>query len=238
MTLDITLSGSALSDPRGPGSSEFKRAEAVRVARGHSSLIRRLRFGVPGAALVLALGFAGWVYADRPDPIQAPDLASLGLTGASITMEKPKLSGFNSENRAYQVTADSAAQQISEPHKVDLSKLTAQIQFGKDGWARLAASLGKLDAEKQSLDLERSVTVTTDAGDTAQLSRAQVGLKDGAIKSDAPVNVTAGTTLLTADGMEIGDNGDKIIFRGHVSVTLFPESRKQPANDQRQEIQP
>ena len=62
-----------------------------------------------------------------------------------------------------------------------------------------------------------------DDGDEMHLSRARVGLKDGAITSDAPVNVTAGNTTLTADHMEIGPDGEKITFKGNVVMTLQPE---------------
>ena len=110
----------------GRGDSE----RAFRAARRHSRLVRILRVAVPacGAArsvidLVLVTCFNPLRMLTNL-PINVGDLV---VSGTKITMEQPRLSGFTRDARAYELTADTAAQDITKPDIVELHNIRAKI---------------------------------------------------------------------------------------------------------------
>ena len=48
------------------------------------------------------------------------DIGNLVISGTKITMEQPHLSGFTRDARAYELTADAAAQDLTKPDIVEL----------------------------------------------------------------------------------------------------------------------
>ena len=48
------------------------------------------------------------------------DIGNLVVSGTKITMEKPHLSGFTSDARAYELSADAAKQDLTKPDLIEL----------------------------------------------------------------------------------------------------------------------
>jgi lipopolysaccharide export system protein LptC len=209
-----------------------ERARAFDAARRHSRLVRLLRVAMPVAALVITAGFVVTVVLDARAPLTVTaDAGSLGVSGAAVTMERPRLTGYSNDNRAYEVTAGRAEQSLSEPQRVDLVDLNARLQTGDAGWANIAAANGRLNSEGQVLALESAVEITTNKGDRAQLGSADVELKTGRIVSPKPVEIAVGNAGLSADSMEVLDNGDRMLFQGRVVMTLRPTSQPVTGSD-------
>jgi lipopolysaccharide export system protein LptC len=102
----------------------------ARAAR-HSARVRLLRKVVPALAGAIGIAFMASIFLDpRAALTSTGDVASLGISGAAITMQNPKLTGFNKDSRSYEVTASRADQSINDPNKISLSNLTARIQTG------------------------------------------------------------------------------------------------------------
>ena len=51
------------------------------------------------------------------------------IKGTKITMEQPRLTGFTNDSRAYEFTADAAAQDITKPDILELHELNAKMQM-------------------------------------------------------------------------------------------------------------
>ena len=70
------------------------------------------------------------------------DVGNLVVSGTKITMEQPRLSGFTNDARAYEMTADAAAQDLTKPDIVELQQHprqgadAGQEQPGSDGAKR------------------------------------------------------------------------------------------------------
>ena len=58
------------------------------------------------------------------------------MSGTKITMEAPKLTGFTRDNRAYKVTADAAAQDITNPTVLELTGIRGKMEMQSNGNSR------------------------------------------------------------------------------------------------------
>jgi lipopolysaccharide export system protein LptC len=205
------------------GEIPHARAAAFRAARQHSRVIAALRRLVPGFALLLVIGFVVTSFLDMKGLTEPTfDSSGMAVSGSTITMDQPKLTGFNSERRAYEVIASRAEQDIGSPQKIDLSQLAARMQLAGDGWARLESNQGFLDNDAQKLKLNKDVVVTSNTGYTADMTSADVDLESGRVVSEEPVKVTLEAGTINSDRLEIRDGGDLIIFQGRVRMNLKP----------------
>src|SRR3981081_533483 len=100
-------------------------AQRFRTAVRHSRRVRRLRIGIPiGVALVLA-GFAlsTWLSQLRLLIRLPGEFPGLVIQGTTVTRQAPRISGYTTDGRPYQLNARAAAQDLTDPSKVELQDL-------------------------------------------------------------------------------------------------------------------
>lgn len=203
-------------------------ASAFRAARRHSRVVRLFRKAIPVCA-ILALGV--FVLGPILNPFSTIGGLSMGpisLSGSKVTMEKPKLTGFRKDNRPYEVTAISAAQDIRKPNVVELNMMNARLETEQGGWVRLESKSGIFDSQKEQMQLNDNIKVATDAGYEAFLKSADIDFKAGTIRSKEPVQVNMGTIRITADTLDVSDNGKIIVFNGRVNTVIDNSEQAQP----------
>src|SRR5689334_12670381 len=91
-------------------------ARAFRAARRHSRLVRVLRVTVP---VVVVGSLASTVLATYLNPLRMlpnmPSVDNVVISGSKITMEKPRVSGYTQDGRAYDMSAVAARQDLTKP---------------------------------------------------------------------------------------------------------------------------
>ena len=102
---------------------------AFRAARRHSRLVRILRIAIPAAVV---LGLTGITLITYFNPLRMLaklpiNISDLVVSGTKITMEQPRMSGFTRDARAYEFTADAAAQDLTKPDIVELHNIHAKV---------------------------------------------------------------------------------------------------------------
>lgn len=193
------------------------RARAFAEARRHSRRVRFLRKAIPVAIIgSLSLSFLLRIY--NPFRAMLPDVevSSVGLSGSKLTMEQPKLSGFKKDNKAYEMTAQAASQDIKTPSIVELTQPIARIEMQKGGWVRLTAMKGIYDTVTEKLNVDEKVTVRSDSGLDMRLKDARVDFKTGNMATEKPVEVDMPDGWVRSERMNVTDNGKIIIFEGSV----------------------
>ena len=205
----------------GPALRSAARSRDFSRARRHSRRVRFAKVAIPVGA-VLAMTVVGLVaYLDPFRNIPGLTVGPIGVSGTSVTMESPKLTGFRNDNRPYEVTASAATQDVRKPNFVELKDLRARIVTDDKGSvARLEANVGVLDTQKEQMNLREAVRVTTDAGQEVQLRSAFVDFKAGTVVSSEPVTVSLGNGIIEATGLEVLDNGKVMHFKGRVRTTF------------------
>jgi lipopolysaccharide export system protein LptC len=199
---------------------------AFRAATRHSRHVRFLRLAIPGSVAAAVLGGIGFAILAKPLSMLSKipiDIGSLVMSGSKIMMQQPRISGFTRDNRRYDVTAQSAGQDLSKPDMVELNGIQATMEMQDSAIFETVAKSGLYNSKTEQLTLSQNIVVTSNNGYKAVLSEAVVDIKSGTIVSEQPVEMTSSTWTINANRMEVGDSGQLMRFERGVSVTLLPE---------------
>jgi len=154
------------------------------------------------------------------------DLSKLSVSGTKITMDAPHLAGFLPDQRPYEVWAKAATQDVTDPTKVDMLNIRAQVQLEDKSTVRLDAQNGHFNTKTQLLDLANDILLQTTSGYEARLSQARVDMGSGVISSDQPVAVKLTNGTLNSQNLRITEHGASAVFGGGVTMMLEPPAEK------------
>jgi lipopolysaccharide export system protein LptC len=193
------------------------------IAARHSRMVRILRVAVPGAVLLAMASIVG-ISIFNPFRILMPklplDMSNLVVSGTKITMESPHLSGYTPDQRPYEMWANTAVQDVTNPDKVDLNKLRTKLLMQDGSTVFLDSLTGLFDNKAQTLELYKDIHLTTTTGYEAWLSQAHVDMVKNTVDSDQHVDVKLTNGTLTSDRLHIVNGGEVIIFEGNVVMHL------------------
>jgi lipopolysaccharide export system protein LptC len=197
-------------------------AAVFRRAKRHSRRVRLLRTGIPVAAGlgVLALLVATWFNPMRILAKLPVDIGGLVISGTKITMAQPKISGYTRDSRWYELSAHSAAQDITRPDFVELKEIRAKIEAEDKSTINMTAADGTYDRKAGILTLGREIVLQSSNGSEVRLSEAVIDTGTGDIVSNKPVEVKMLQGTLNANRLEVAKGGEAIKFDGGVKLDL------------------
>ena len=200
-----------------------RRAGAFRAAARHSGRVRFMRrFIVLGAAGGVAAILAFSIL----DPFRAlskgVSVAAIGLNGTKVTMELPKMAGFQKDGRAYTMKAATGVQDLKRPGVIELTDIEARFALADKSTAEVRAPKGIYDTGAETMELSGAISVRSDSGYDMALRSARMEFKTSHVRTNDPVDVVMKSGTVKADTMEISENGHRITFEGHVESTMLP----------------
>jgi len=195
---------------------------SFRAARRHSRVVRILRIAVP---VTVSLGLLIMVLVTYLNPLRMLaklpiNIDNLVVSGTKVTMEQPRLSGFTRDARAYELTADTAAQDMTKPDMVELHNIRAKVEMQDKSKLEMSAATGLYDAKAETLKLDRDILLNSSTGYQGRLSEALVDIRKGNVVSEHPVEVRLLQGTLNANRLDIVDSGDIIRFHGGVVMDM------------------
>jgi len=191
------------------------------AAARHSKRVRMLRMIIP-VLVVLALLVIVAASVFNPWRMLASlpiEMGNLVVSGTKITMESPRMAGFMPDGRAYEVSAQAAAQDITNPNQVELQKIAARIEMQDKTPVRITALKGLFDTKGEVLRLDEDILLQSSTYE-GRLQEAVITMKQGTVVSKKPVAIKFLNGHLDAQGLSITENGALIRFEGGVSMTL------------------
>jgi lipopolysaccharide export system protein LptC len=196
---------------------------AFRNARRHSRWVHILRVALPLGVIVGAVGISLITYFNPLRMLaKLPiDVGNLVVSGTKITMEKPRLAGFTKDARAYELSAESAAQDMTKPDLVELHTLRAKVQMQDNSSVEMTAALGTYNSKLETLKLDRNILLSSSTGYQGRLSEATIDIRKGHVVSEHPVEVKLLQGTLDANRLEIVNSGELVRFDGGVTMTLM-----------------
>ena len=196
---------------------------AFRAARRHSRLVRFLRIALPVSVALVAVGMAllTWLNPLRMLATLPVNINDLVVSGTKITMEQPRVNGFTKDQRAYEFTAEAAAQDLTKPDIVELRNINAKVEMEDKSTMNMKAATGVYDTKREVLKLEGKILLTSTNGNTGKLTEATVDVRKGNVVSDSPVELEMLQGILNANKLEVIDSGTLIRFHGGVSMVLM-----------------
>lgn len=220
-----------MHDPSGvsfAGGSDRERA--FRTAARHSRMVRLFRRAIPVALLVVLFGVVANAYFKPLRILAKLPIDHLVLSGSKINMEAPHIAGFTRDGRPYNLTARTAAQDLTNPGVLELSDVLAHVTMQDHSLMELRAKNGVYDTKADIMTLKTNVVITTSTGYTVRLDQAKIDNKAGRIISDRPVAVTMTNGTIDSKGMEVTEGGDVIRFTNGVETHMVPQSAAGTAN--------
>ncbi len=204
---------------------------AFHAARRHSRLVRMLRIGVPAsvAAVVIILTLITYLNPLRMLAKLPINIDNLVVSGTKVTMEAPRLSGFTRDARAYELTADTAAQDMTKPDIVELRNIRAKVEMQDKSSMEMTAITGIYDSKGETLKLDQDILLNSSTGYQGRLSEALVDIRKGNVVSNHPVEVKMLQGTLNANRLDIVDSGDLIRFHGGVTMDMTLNQPSQPS---------
>jgi len=202
---------------------------SVRSAGRHSRMVRIVRVGLPAAILLGGLGYGAVSYFKPMEALgNMPSVTGkLGIQGSKITMELPKIAGITRDQRSYQLTAETAVQDITKPDEIELQNLHAEMEMADADMVVITAKAGTYLPKGDKVVLREHVVVTSTQGYNAKLTQAVVDMKKGNVVSNQHVEVRMPSGLINANGMEVENSGEVVRFTNGV---VFDLDAEKPAN--------
>jgi lipopolysaccharide export system protein LptC len=196
-----------------------------RAAARHSRFVRFLRMAIPIGILVVAavIVVAAFFNPFRLIAAFPIDPGKVSLSGTKIVMELPRLNGFTSDSRPYELTARAAAQDITKPDILELKDIDARVEMKDGQHVTIKSNNGIYDTKSEMLKLNDRIVLTSSNGYEGHLSEATVNVATGYILSESPVEVKLLDGWLTSNRLEVMENGDLIRFGGGVELILTPD---------------
>jgi lipopolysaccharide export system protein LptC len=216
-----------VQQPRQIGRPDGNRA--FRSAARHSRLVRFLRFAIPAVILVIVAVIVAATFFRRVIKDAIPfDFGKIDFSSTEITIEAPRVKGFTTDQRPYELTAHAALTDLTRPDLMKLKEISAKVEL-KDGQrVNITGLKGEYNQKAEVLRLNDDITITSTSGYEGRLSEATVHVKSGDIVSESPVQVTLPTGVLHANRLEVKENGGFIRFSGGVEMTIKPKPAAAP----------
>jgi lipopolysaccharide export system protein LptC len=209
---------------------------AYRSAARHSRRVRILRRAVP---VILVGGVLVFFASSWLDPLrllrELPiEFAKLSIAENKLKIEAPKISGFTRDGREYKLTAETAAQDLRQPGVIELTGIVAELGLAAGGSTKLTAAKGTYEAKEERLTLREGIDIRSTNGFVGHLAHAVVEMKKGHVLTQDPIDLKYQDGRLTANRLEIFDNGARAVFDGGVTTWLKmppPETPTTPARE-------
>jgi lipopolysaccharide export system protein LptC len=205
-----------------------RRTDAFRIAARHSRRVRLLRIALP-VSIVLILGVIFGLTFFNPFRILAKlplDPGKIVISGTTVTMASPRVAGFTRDQRAYDLTARAASQDITKPNLLTLQDLRAKVELEDKAQVEMTASSGVFDRSTEKLVLKDKILLSSSTGYEAKLTQAEIDTKSGSISSQNPIEVKLLNGTLNANRLNVDDKGEVVRFDGGVTMVLILDGPK------------
>lgn len=194
---------------------------AARRRRAH--FVRAMKLVLPTIAVALIVLVLAWPGSfDRIAPLKLPASKPDSVETDTITMSKPRYIGTDGKGRPFMITADVASQDVADRNSVTLTRPQADMTMMDGSWFTLLSETGRYQQKQKTLDLGGKVSVFSDQGYEFHAADVAVDLNAGRAVTEKPVQGHGPFGELSAERMEITQNGGRYYFDDGVRVRLYP----------------
>ncbi len=185
----------------------------------HSGLVTFAKFALICCAVLLSLLVAVWPeFESDTDPV-LPGLSGIDAAGRHEATN-PRLSGIDSRNRRFFVTADLVVQVDGDVEGFRFDRPRASMALEDGGWMRLSAPRGMYWRSDERFHLSGGVELASDRGHQIRTSHAVIDFAANAASGDAPVRGMGPLGSIEAEGFGIRDGGARVTFRGPARLVV------------------
>ena len=192
------------------------------VAR-YSKFVGYMRIGLPVVAVILVLLVFVLPYFMGNDERFRVGTATTPLTEAAVdalSMVNARYFGTDKKGQPYSLTAKGVKERGEGDKRIELTAPQADITLTSGDWLSITAGSGLYDRDSETLDLTDNVSLFQDKGYEMHTSAANIRLKDSSASGRAAVQSQGPFGQLDAQGFDLFDKGERVIFLGPAKLVL------------------
>lgn len=178
-----------------------------------------------GLAAALAAVFVVHIARFESAAPTRPEAETAAPVSTEVVVTDSRLTGFDRDRQPYSVTAESAVQDSAEPNRVRLKGVAGELERASGDTLGLTARTALFDSKTDVLRLEGDVTLMSEDRFVAEMAKADVTLTDKRLRSQGPVSVTFDRGRIIAGGLEITEDGDRVVFFDRARLTFGPQAK-------------
>jgi lipopolysaccharide export system protein LptC len=186
---------------------------------------------LPAVALTGAAVFSWFTFFSASSVPSNISLDNAGIENGKLVMTNPKLDGFTKDKLPYKMSAIRALQEVGNSNVISLEGIDAEIPIGRELRAQVKAKSGVFDNANRQLKLDSDISLTTSDGITALLQSADIDIAGNSMSTDQPVRVENDNSSITADSMQISENGKVMTFEKRVRLVIQPTKLQEGAKE-------
>jgi lipopolysaccharide export system protein LptC len=174
-------------------------------------------------ALVAVIAIQAGMLEQRPEAVEkAPD----NLPADQITVSHTTITSFDTGEMPYSINADTAVQDREQPNFIRLATVTGELKRQNGSTITMKSKEGVWDSKKRTLDLEGDVEFDSAGRFNGVMDKAQIAMKEKKVSSQSPVVAKIGGGTINANGMEITNDGNNILFLNGVRAKFNTSGAK------------
>jgi lipopolysaccharide export system protein LptC len=188
---------------------------------GYTWFVKTLRLALPVGALIIVGIVVARLSVDPEQQNIADVPASAETSAGQIALEGAKYEGVDAQGRAYTLTADAASRDPKLPDSLTLTRPKADISLTEDSWLAVESQSGLYDNAAKKLILSEGVKVFHDSGNEMHFQDVTIDLATNDATTAHAVSAQGPLGTLSAGGMTVSEQGNKILFTGPVAMKLY-----------------
>ena len=200
--------------------------KAVRAAR-LSRLLSWLAGAVGVGFVLVFLGQAGLFQSLLPQQAPAPAPA---VEPDRITAGVSTVNGIDDQKQPYEVTAKRGWQDGKTPNLVHLEEPVGVFRRATGTKYTITGTTGLYDTKIKSLDLDGNVVLEQEGRFKARMDKANIAVNDKKLTANTAVSAQFGSGTVDANGMQITDDGARILFLNGVKARFTATEGKGDTN--------
>lgn len=174
----------------------------------HSRRVKQLKILLPLVAMALAAMLILW------PALKPRQRAGIRTESTALEMREARFSGFDDQNRAYNITAASMLKSSGDDRIVHLDGPMADISMAGDAWLALRGEKAVLDDNVKRMDIDGHVVVFHSDGYTMDMDNLVFSFGSGDLWSDGSVTGQGPRGSLSSAGFRLDGATGNIVFKG------------------------
>lgn len=197
----------------------------IQALKDRSRMIERLKYSLPGVALVALLILVAWPQVQKWMYKQPPTLAQTTLVPqTNNTATHPEYKSTDDKNQPYTITADHGVETSLEEIDLTRPKMVMNLKSGEV--VTLTSASGKLNKVTNKMHLVGNVTLTHSQGYALETAQAWIDCDQGSAFSNSPIWGNGPTGAIEAKGFRLAERGAKVSFIGGTQLLIMPGGGK------------
>ena len=178
-------------------------------------------FGLIAVGLLLAFLYQTGAFSSKTKPVD-----EAVVPADHVTVSTSTITGLDSQQRPYSISAKTAIQDKDEPKLIKLDTVSGATNRKNGEAITFQSQKGLYNSDVKTLDLDTEVIIQSGDRFTARMDKAHVVVAEKRLTSNVPVVVEMSNGTINANGVEITNDGNNILFLNGVKAQ-FGSSKSQ-----------